>query len=135
MTDNLNNDQPSAPVEAEPILEEIRRAFGMVPNFFQAQADADPAWLELNWKREKAIMLAPGALDRKTRELIALTVSLVNRCQYCSLAHETMALMTGASPEEIIELKKVVELFASFNAIADSLQVPCDITPKMAGGG
>jgi AhpD family alkylhydroperoxidase len=79
-------------------------------------------------------MLAPGALDRKTRELIALTVSLTNRCQYCSLAHETMALMTGATREEIIELKKVVELFSSFNAIADSLQVPCDVTPSMLDG-
>jgi hypothetical protein len=26
-------------------------------------------------------------------------------------------------------MKEVVELFASFNKIADSLQVPCDITP------
>ncbi|MEN8614901.1 carboxymuconolactone decarboxylase family protein [Dehalogenimonas sp. THU2] len=119
---------------ATPILEEIRQTFGMVPNFFQAQADADPEWLALNWSREKAIMLSPGALDRKTKELIALTVSLVNRCQYCSLAHETMALMTGATRKEIVELKKVVELFSSFNAIADSLQIPCDITPKMAGG-
>ncbi|ADJ26627.1 alkylhydroperoxidase like protein, AhpD family [Dehalogenimonas lykanthroporepellens BL-DC-9] len=134
MIDNLNQEQSESRVEAGPLLEEIRQALGMVPNFFQAQADADPAWLELNWKREKAIMLAPGALDRKTRELIALTVSLTNRCQYCSLAHETMALMTGATREEIIELKKVVELFSSFNAIADSLQVPCDVTPSMLDG-
>jgi alkylhydroperoxidase/carboxymuconolactone decarboxylase family protein YurZ len=45
-----------------------------------------------------------------------------------------MALMTGATREEIIELKKVVELFSSFNAIADSLQVPCDVTPSMLDG-
>ena len=34
--------------------------------------------------------------------------------------------------QEINEAKKVIELFASFNAIADSLRVPCDITPDMA---
>jgi AhpD family alkylhydroperoxidase len=118
--------------KAKEILKEIREAFGMVPNFFKAQAAVDPDWLELNWNREKKIMLAPGALDRKTKELIALTVSLVNHCEYCSLAHEAMALMVGATEQEINEAKQVVELFASFNAVADSLQVPCDITPEMA---
>jgi alkylhydroperoxidase/carboxymuconolactone decarboxylase family protein YurZ len=58
--------------------------------------------------------------------------NLVNRCEYCSLAHEAMAMMVGATEQEIDEAKKVIELFASFNAIADSLRVPCDLTPDMA---
>ena len=117
--------------KAKEVLEEIKRTFGMVPNFFTAQAAVDANWLELNWNREKAIMLSQGALDRKTKELIALSVSLVSRCLYCSLAHETMAMMAGATKQEVNEAKMVVELFASFNAIADSLQVPCDVTPAM----
>jgi uncharacterized peroxidase-related enzyme len=117
------------------VLTEIKRTFGMVPNFFKAQAAVDPDWLELNWNREKVIMLAPGGLDRKTRELIALAVSLVNRCEYCSLAHETMALMAGADEREINQTKQIVELFSSFNAIAESLRVPCDVTPGMARKG
>lgn len=117
--------------KAKLVFEDIARSFGMVPNFFKAQAAVDPDWLELNWDREKHIMLANRALDRKTKELIAFAVSLVNRCNYCSLAHETMALMAGATPQEIVEAKEVVELFASFNAIADSLRVPCDVTPEM----
>ncbi len=40
--------------------------------------------------------------------------------------------MSGASEQEIIEAKEIIELFASFNAIADSLRVPCDVTPEMA---
>ena len=119
--------------KAKEVYDEIRAAFGMVPNFFKAQAAVDPEWLALNWQREKQIMLEAGVLDRKTRELLALAVSLVNRCQYCSLAHENVALMSGASPEEVGEVKKIVELFSSFNAIADSLQVPCDIRPPTAG--
>ena len=114
------------------VYDEIRAAFGMVPNFFKAQAAVDPEWLALNWQREKLIMLAEGALDRKTKELLAMAISLVNGCEYCSLAHEGVALMTGASQEEVNEAKKVVELFASFNAIADSLRVPCDIRPPAA---
>jgi AhpD family alkylhydroperoxidase len=73
-----------------------------------------------------------GGLERKTKELIALAVSLVNRCEYCCLAHETMALMSGATEQEINETKAVIELFASFNSIADSLRIPCDVTPMMA---
>jgi len=118
--------------KAKEVYDEIRAAFGMVPNFFKAQAAVDPEWLALNWQREKLIMLAEGALDRKTKELLAMAISLVNGCEYCSLAHEGVALMTGASQEEVNEAKKVVELFASFNAIADSLQVPCDIRPPAA---
>lgn len=118
--------------KAKEVYEEIRAAFGMVPNFFKAQGSVDPEWLALNWQREKLIMLAEGALDRKTKELLAMAISLVNGCEYCSLAHEGVALMTGASQEEVNEAKKVVELFASFNAIADSLRVPCDIRPPTA---
>jgi hypothetical protein len=43
-----------------------------------------------------------------------------------------MAMMVGATEQEINEAKKVIELFASFNAIADSLHIPCDLTPDMA---
>ncbi len=128
-------DENEAKGRVKEIYEEIKKYFGMIPNFFKAQAAVDPEWLELNWQRWKSIMGRRRALDRKTKEMIALTVSLVNRCEYCSLAHEAAALMNGASEEEITELKEVVELFESFNSIADSLRIPCDITPEMLRGG
>ena len=117
--------------KAKEILDEIKAKFGMVPNFFKAQAAVDADWLELNWNREKTIMLSKGSLDRKTKELIALSVSIANRSLYCSLAHEAMAMMMGATEKEINEAKMIVELYSSFNAIADSLQIPCDFTPEM----
>lgn len=113
------------------VYAEIKSTFGMVPNLFKAMAASDPDWLEINWQREKSIMLEKGPLDRKTCELIALTVSIVNNCDYCSLAHEAMAGQVGASQEEINHAKRVIELFASFNAIANSINdLPCDIRPK-----
>lgn len=124
----LLNEQ-DATGKTKEIYDDIQRTFGMVPNFFKAQAAVDPNWLDLNWQREKQIMVAEGALDRKTKEIIAMVVSVVNGCEYCSLAHESMAMMVGASKEEINEVKKVMELFSSFNSIADSLKIPCDIMP------
>lgn len=115
--------------EAQAILDEIERELGMVPNFYKAQAAVNAQWLKLNWTRYKTIVLAESALDRKTKELIAMTVSLVSRCEYCSLAHEAIARSVGASDAEINETLQVIELFSSFNAIADSLRLPCDITP------
>ena len=127
---NLISDE-EATGKVKDIFDDINANFGMVPNFFRAQAGEDPDWLELNWMRWKAIMGRQRSLDRKTKELIAMTVSIVNTCQYCSLAHEAMALMVGAGDEDITETKEIIELFASFTKIADSLQVPCDVTPDM----
>ncbi len=129
MTKLVSDEQATGRVKE--IFDEISSHFGMVPNFFRAQAGADPAWLELNWNRWLVIMGQERSLDRKTKELIAVAVSIVNNCEYCTLAHEASALMAGSSEKEIIEMKEVVELYASFTKIADSLKVPCDITPDM----
>ena len=112
------------------IYADIESKFGVVPNLFKAMAAADPDWLELNWNREKKIMLEDGPLDHKTRELIAMAVSIINNCDYCKLAHEAMAVGQGASREEVNHAKRVVELFSSFNAVAHSFDnLPCDIKP------
>lgn len=113
------------------IYADIKEKYGMVPNFFKAQAAIDADWLELNWQRTKHIMLSSDGLDRKTRELIAFAISDVNHCDYCTLAHETAARMNGANDQEINQVRQIIELFCSFNVIANTLRVPCDISPEM----
>ncbi len=44
-----------------------------------------------------------GQLDAKTRELIALAVSVTTRCDGCITVHTAEALKQGASREEIAE--------------------------------
>jgi AhpD family alkylhydroperoxidase len=61
------------------------------------------------WTRWKKIMGREGSLDSKTKEIIALTVSLVRDCEYCSNAHEAIALMRGASRKKVVEVKQVVD--------------------------
>ncbi len=132
MADLLSDEEATGKVKE--VYEEIKANFGMIPNFFRAQAADNPEILELNWQRWKDIMGYEGSLDRKTKELIAVAVSITNNSRYCTQAHEAMALMKGASTDDIIETKKVVELFASYNKIADSLDIPCDILPDMVKG-
>lgn len=47
--------------------------------------------------------LAPGALDAKTKELIALTIAVSQGCDGCIAAHARGAARHGANPEEAAE--------------------------------
>jgi AhpD family alkylhydroperoxidase len=46
---------------------------------------------------------APGALDAKTKELIALAVSVAVRCDDCIAFHAKAAAHQGATREEVME--------------------------------
>ena len=65
------------------LYEEIKSDLGIdfVPNLYKVMA-SNPDYLEANWRRVKAIMVAPGRLDRLTKEIIAVAVSAVNACHY-----------------------------------------------------
>lgn len=47
--------------------------------------------------------LAPGALDVKTKELIALAIAVSKECDGCIAAHAHAAVQHGASLEEAAE--------------------------------
>ena len=47
--------------------------------------------------------LAPKALDTKTKELIALGISIATRCDDCIAFHVKAALQQGATREEVSE--------------------------------
>jgi AhpD family alkylhydroperoxidase len=47
--------------------------------------------------------LAPGALDVKTKELIALAIAVSKECDGCIAAHAHGAVQHGATPEEAAE--------------------------------
>ena len=47
--------------------------------------------------------LKPGALDAKTKELIALAISVAVRCDDCIAFHARAAVEHGATREEILE--------------------------------
>ena len=47
--------------------------------------------------------LAPGALDVKTKELIALAISVATRCDDCIAFHAKAAVDRGATREEVLE--------------------------------
>ena len=46
---------------------------------------------------------ADGALPSKTKELIAVAVAHVTQCPYCIRGHTELALMKGATEQEVME--------------------------------
>jgi AhpD family alkylhydroperoxidase len=51
----------------------------------------------------KASVGGDGALDLKTRELIAVATGIAVRCDGCIASHVNSALRAGASREEVLE--------------------------------
>lgn len=47
---------------------------------------------------------APGVLDPKTKELIALAIAVATHCDDCIAFHTSSALKAGATKEEILEM-------------------------------
>jgi len=47
--------------------------------------------------------IAPGALDSKTKELIALAIGITARCDGCLAYHARAAARLGATREEVVE--------------------------------
>ena len=64
------------------IYEDIKatKEIDFVPKFWQALSH-NPDHLEATWQKLNAVM-KPGKLDRLTKEMIALAVSIVNNCEY-----------------------------------------------------
>ena len=48
-------------------------------------------------------VFANGALDQKTKQLIAVAVAHVTQCPYCIRAHTKAALRRGATEPELME--------------------------------
>lgn len=66
------------------------------------RAELAPEPLDAFKAFSKAVFAA-GALDEKTKQLIAVAVAHVTQCPYCIKGHTQGAARKGATPEEIME--------------------------------
>lgn len=60
---------------------------------------------------------SPGKLDRKTKELISVCLSIAGKCHWCIAFHVKNALDNGASREEILEASWVAVLMGGGPAL------------------
>ena len=95
-----------------------------VNNFWKYLA-RDPATLKRTWESIKQIM-APGALDPLTKEMVYLAVSVTNGCAYCIASHSAAARKAGMTEAMFGELMSIVGVANMNNRLANGFQVPLD---------
>ena len=87
-----------------------------INNFWKAIAN-DPVTLRRTWESAKQIMAA-GALDAVTKEMIYLAVSSTNQCPYCIASHTVSARKAGMSDAMFTELMAVVGMANETNRLS-----------------
>ena len=120
----IEHAQASRKVRA--VFDDIKksRKVADVNNFWKYLAN-DPALLERTWKSLKDVM-APGALDPLTKEMIYLAVSVTNGCGYCTASHGAAARKAGMTEAMFGELMGVVGMANETNRLPDGYRVPID---------
>lgn len=120
-------------IEYEQASEEVRaiyddimttRGTDWINNFWKVLAN-DPPTLRRTWHSIKEIM-APGALDAVTKEMMYLAVSATNQCGYCIASHTAAARKAGMSDAMLAELMALVGMANETNRLASGYQVEID---------
>jgi len=83
--------------ELSPLYRELRRS---IPEVYEG------------FKALQAAALTAGALDVKTKELIALAIGVTERCDGCIASHARAAARAGASRQGVAEANGVTFLMS-----------------------
>ncbi len=121
-------------IEYEMATDEVRAVYDdimetrksdWINNFWKVLAH-DPPLLSRTWDSIKQVM-APGALDPLTKELIYIAVSATNGCEYCTYSHTASARAKGMSDAQFMELISVVGMANETNRLVNALRPPVDV--------
>ena len=124
-----------APPEVRAVYDDIMatRKVDWINNFWKALAQHPPS-LKRIWEGLKQVM-APGALDPLTKEMIYVAVSAANNCTYCINSHTASARKAGMTDEMLRELHAVVGMASQTNALVNAYQVELDEALAKAARG
>ena len=112
--------------EVRAVYDDIRevRQTDFINNFWKGLAN-NPAQLRRTWEQIKIVM-APGAIDALTKEMIYVGVSVANSCEYCIHSHTAAARAKGMTEEQYNELLAVIGLAHHTNGLVSTLQLEVD---------
>ena len=115
-----------APPAVKSVYDDIMatRQTDYINNFWKALAN-DAVTLRRTWESVKQIM-APGALDPLTKEMVYLAVSASNQCGYCIASHTAAARRAGMTNAQFAELMAVVGMANETNRLVSGYQVEID---------
>ena len=116
----------NASPEVRSVFDDIMttRKVDWINNFWKVLAN-DPVALKRTWESVKQIM-APGALDPLTKEMMYVAVSVTNQCGYCIASHTAAARKRGMTDAMFHELMAVVGMANETNRLAAGYQIEID---------
>ena len=119
-------EEAAASADVRAVYEDIKatRKVDWINNFWKVLAN-NPASLKQTWTSLKAIM-APGALDSRTKEMLYLAVSISNGCDYCTVSHTAAARKAGMTDAMLHELIAVVGMANATNRVVQAYRVEPD---------
>lgn len=83
------------PAEVQELMAKLEERAGHVPNVVRAYAFRPERFLRW-WKHYQTVMRAESGVTEAEREMIAVTVSGINKCEYCIVSHSAaLRVMTG----------------------------------------
>ncbi len=123
-------EESEATGKVKEIYDEIKKTLGIafVPNMYKVIAN-NPSYLEITWKKIQDIMSKSGKLDNKTKDIIALTVSIMSGCEYCINVYTEAVKHDGLDDEALLEICNVIDVYSGLNRLNIGTLVTPDDKP------
>jgi len=93
----------TAPDASKPVLDEVGRKFGFLPNLMGVFASAPAA---LQAYLGLSAQFAKTSLSPEGREVVLLTAARANECGYCVAVHSTTAAMAKVAPAVVAAIRE-----------------------------
>ncbi len=130
MPSNKTVSEEEATGKVKDIYAEIKKSLGIdfIPNMYKAMA-LNPDYLEITWNRIQAIMSKEGKLDKKTKDIIAFTVSIMSGCEYCIDVYNEAVRRNGLDDEALTEVYAIIDIYSGLNRFNIAHQTKPDEKP------
>lgn len=86
------------------VFDHFLKERGNIPNMFRTAAHC-PEIMQTMTRHFRAVMNT-GTVDKKLKEMVAVRVSHMNRCDYCLNSHTALARRLGLTEPELAGLEK-----------------------------
>jgi len=95
----------------------------------------NPEYLDITWKKVQSIMTKQGKLDSKTKDIVALTVSIMSGCDYCIGVYNETVKHAGLDDKALTELYSIIDTYSGLNRLNIAWGVKPDKKPWYGCGG
>jgi len=129
-------EESDATGKVKEIFADIKKTLGIdfVPNMYKAMAN-NPDYIDTSWTKIQAIMTKQGKLDSKTKDIVALTVSIMSGSDYCIGVYNETVKHAGLDDEGLIELYSIIDTYSGLNRLNIAWGVKPDKKPWYGCGG